>query len=123
MGPCRHGVEVRKVIKTETVKEGKSTVFKVSGRLDNITAIQFDADCDKLQSDIGHSLVLDFSDLTYISSAGLRSVLLLGKKLNAKGGHILICGLSQVIKDVFQISGFTSMFPIFQTREEALANT
>jgi len=109
-------------MKMEAVKEENATVFKVSGRLDNITATQFDTHCDKLLSDGVISLVLDFSDLTYISSAGLRSVLFLGKKINAKGGHVLICGLSQVVRDVFQISGFTSMFPVFQNREEALAN-
>lgn len=112
------------MIKTEAIKEGKATVVKVSGRLDNVTATQFDTDCNKLLSDGGAiSLVLDFSELTYISSAGLRSVLLLAKTLNAKGGRVLICGLNQMVKDVFQISGFTGMFPVFQSREEALANT
>lgn len=110
------------MIKTEAIKEGNATVVNVSGRLDNVTASQFDTACDKLLRDGTLSLVLDFSNLTYISSAGLRSVLLLGKKSKARGGRVLICGLSQMVKDVFQISGFMGMFPVFQNREEALAN-
>ncbi len=110
------------MIQTEAVKAGNATVLKVSGRLDNVTASQFETTCDKILRDGALSLVLDFSNLTYISSAGLRSVLLLGKKSKAKGGRVSICGLSQMVKDVFQISGFMSMFPVFPSREEALAN-
>jgi anti-anti-sigma factor len=108
-------------MKTEAVKEANATVLKVSGRLDNVTALEFDTACDKVLRQ-GTTLVLDFSDLAYISSAGLRSVLLAGKKFKAKEGRVLICGLNKMVKDVFHISGFTGMFPVYENREEALAN-
>jgi len=110
------------LIKTEAVKEEKATVVKVSGRMDHVTSPEFEAACDKVLGEGANTLVLDFSELAYVSSAGLRSVLLVGKKFKTKGGRVFICGLNKMVKDVFQISGFISIFPVFENREAALAS-
>jgi len=109
------------VIKTQAINEQKGTVLVVTGRMDNVTSAEFEAACDNILQKNAKVLVLDLSELTYISSAGLRSVLSVAKKFKASGGKVLICGLTKMVKDVFQISGFSGIFPIFDSREAALA--
>jgi len=65
-------------------------------------------------------LILNMTDLDYISSAGLRVVLSMAKKLKVKQGDILLTGLRGVVKEVFEISGFSTIFKIFDTEEDAL---
>jgi len=65
-------------------------------------------------------LLVDFADLEYISSSGLRVLLMMLKKLKAINGRFILCNLRQSIYEIFEISGFVSLFEIFPTREEAL---
>ena len=67
-------------------------------------------------------MILDFSGLQYISSAGLSSVLSAGKEIDRHGGRLVICGLAGRLKQVFLFSGLDSLFPLFETREAALAD-
>ena len=62
----------------------------------------------------------NFENLEYISSAGLRVVLVIAKKLKPVNGQMLISNLKGVVKEVFEISGFTSLLQIYETEEEAL---
>jgi len=55
---------------------------------------------------------IDFSKVNYISSAGLRAVLVIAKDFNAKGGKILIYGMNDSIKDIFDMSGFTTIIKL-----------
>jgi anti-sigma B factor antagonist len=96
-------------------------VVNVSGRLDATTAGEFDGQAESWPSRDEKSIVVDFSGLEYISSAGLRSLLAAGKKVRARGGDILFCGLRGMVADVFDMSGFTSIFKTFENREQALA--
>ena len=64
--------------------------------------------------------VLNFGGLEYISSAGLRSILSTAKQLKVKEGRLLFADLRGPVKDVFKISGFGSLFKIYDTEEEAL---
>lgn len=66
-------------------------------------------------------LVFDATDLSYISSAGLRTILALVQHLNARGGKMVLCGLSPDVRDVFRTSGFDKIVPIVADREAARA--
>lgn len=66
------------------------------------------------------TLVLDCTKLTYISSSGLRIWLMTLKKITAAGGQLRIVGLQETVREVFVIAGFTSIFTIYATLEEAL---
>jgi len=103
-----------------TKKEGSSAVVSVTGRIDAITAPEFEKGLTALMAGGDYTLVLNFTHLEYISSAGLRSILSTAKQLKAKGGKMLFFGLQGPVKDVFKISGFGSIFTIFETEEEAL---
>jgi anti-sigma B factor antagonist len=56
----------------------------------------------------------------YISSSGLRVVLSTGKKLNVSEGRLAFCGLNTSVGEVFRVSGFNSIFPVFDSEQEAL---
>ena len=66
-------------------------------------------------------VVVQCSGLVYISSAGLRSVLVSGKKLQAQQGRLVFVALQDTVQEVFEISGFSSLFQTFASEEAALA--
>jgi anti-sigma B factor antagonist len=105
----------------ETAKKGRAVVLTVKGRLDAATAPEFSAACDRLIDAGDITLVADLGQLDYISSAGLRSILAAAKKLKGLQGQISFCNLGGMVKDVFNISGFTTMFTLHASLDEALA--
>jgi anti-sigma B factor antagonist len=66
-------------------------------------------------------VALDFSQLDYISSAGLRVLLGAAKQLKASGGTLGMFGLNQSVREVFDISGFSSILPVYPSEAEAVA--
>jgi anti-anti-sigma factor len=66
------------------------------------------------------NIVLNCSGLTYITSSGLRIFLLALKKITAMSGHLRIAGLRDNIREILVIAGFTSIFNIYTTLDEAL---
>ena len=67
-------------------------------------------------------LVVNLDKLNYISSAGLRVFLSANKLMKKKEGELRLRCLNNTVKEVFEISGFHMIFPIFQTEEEALSD-
>ena len=65
-------------------------------------------------------IVVNFEKLEYISSDGLRVLLIAAKQLIPGGGEIRICGLNDVVKEIFNIAGFVTIFKIFGNESEAL---
>lgn len=104
-----------------TRKEKDITIVSVSGRIDAITAPEFESNLDGLITAGEKILLINLSGLGYISSAGLRSILSSAKKLKALSGEIIFTGLQGPVDEVFQISGFKSIFKIFPTELEAIA--
>jgi len=96
-------------------------VLAVLGRMDTLTAPEFEAKCAACAAEGTTRIVVDLSGLEYISSAGLRGILSSAKKLKALGGGLSFCGLSGMVAEVFTMSGFIKLLPVFATRQEALA--
>ncbi|MFW6324259.1 MAG: STAS domain-containing protein [Desulfovibrionales bacterium] len=107
-------------MKIELKEKGNGTVVCLSGRMDAETAPLFQEQCSALGVQNGARLAVDFSDLEYISSAGLRGILAVGKKLKATNGTLCLCNMNGMVKEVFEISGFTGIFPVFDSTESAL---
>ena len=103
-----------------TRKEGGAVVVSVNGRIDALTAPEFEKGLMALMAAGDCTMVLNFTGLDYISSAGLRSILSTAKQLKVKNGKLLFAGLQGPVKEVFKISGFGSIFKIFETEAEAL---
>ncbi len=95
-------------IKTKT--ENSKLSVSISGRIDTVTAPEFDSQV-KSKLDGISELVLDFANVNYISSAGLRVLLMLQKKMNKQGSMKLI-NVNETIVDVFEVTGFSDILTI-----------
>lgn len=89
---------------------GSELVMGINGRLDTSTAPQFEAAL-KSSLDGVKKLILDFENLEYVSSAGLR-VILTTQKLMNKQGEMVIKNVSEVVLEVFEITGFVDILTI-----------
>ena len=96
------------------------TVVEIEGSLDTNTAPEAQEHLDGLLSGGKSKILVDFAALDYISSAGLRVLLATTKRLNAQGGSLRLCGLNETVNEVFEISGFNTIFSVFGERAEAL---
>ncbi len=95
----------------DLVKEEEQELFlKVSGRLDTITAPELE-ECIRKNLKDAEKLVLDFEELEYISSAGLR-VLLSAQKVMNKQGEMVLKHVPASIKEIFDITGFSDILTI-----------
>jgi len=97
----------------------KALRLKVKGRLDAVTAPTLKG-MHHLDRRGETSSIVDLEELEYISSAGLRSVLITAKRLKSDNGRICFCNTRGMVRKVFNISGFQSMFPMYDTLDEAL---
>ena len=94
-----------------TIKEQNGELYAVlDGRLDTAAATQTEKDMQPLLNSEGKNVVLDCNNLQYISSSGLRLFLGVLKATKAKGGHVFITGMSDDIRNVFSMTGFTNLF-------------
>lgn len=89
---------------------GTELLMAVSGRMDTSTAPQFEAEI-KNSLDGVEKLVLDFENLEYVSSAGLR-VILAAQKIMNKQGEMIIKNVGEVVAEVFEITGFVDILTI-----------
>ena len=91
---------------------GKVLVLKPEGRLDSNTINAAETEMFSYLEKGETRIVIDLSGLDYISSSGLRLVLMMGKRLSLKGGKLALCGLKPQIREVFEISGFISIITV-----------
>ncbi len=96
-------------------------VLEVTGRLDVNTSSQLDDAVDQVFDGSNGALVIDFSGLKYISSSGLRVLLLTARRFGAADRRLVLCGVAGTIRKVFEISGFSSIFTVENTQKDALS--
>lgn len=95
-------------------------VLGLKGRLDSTTSEDFEKTLLGSVRQGETRLVLDFEELEYISSAGLRVLLKAAKEVKSSEGRIALCSVRDYIKEIFEMSGFVSFFPIHSTIEDSL---
>ena len=100
---------------------GDAHVVTVNGRLDGIYSTNFANQVGALITGTGTKILIDFTDIDFVSSAGLRALLVLMKKATATGSVFALCGVNEQVQEVLNISGFATMFTIHPSRAEALA--
>lgn len=106
-----------------TEKRGNTMVVFAEGRIDHANADAFSAALMPHVSNCtrdGTPLVLDFSGVEYISSVGLRVLMIAGKEITNNGGKIVIARLQPLVQEVFQISRFYLVFKTADSIEAAL---
>ncbi|TAJ73449.1 MAG: anti-sigma factor antagonist [Phenylobacterium sp.] len=100
---------------------GDVLVVAATGRLDSGSAGELEAVLPaRVQTH--DKVILDLAEVPYVSSAGLRVMLIGAKAARAKGHKLVLTGLAQTVREVFDISGFTSIFAIEADVESALAS-
>ena len=86
--------------------------MELVGRLDTPASLEVSKTLEGVQDDAGGTIVLDCSKMDYISSSGLRIFLTLRKAAAAKGGKVIVKGISNDIRNVFMMTGFLNLFQI-----------
>lgn len=107
-------------MKIEETRIGDITLLLLEGRVDSNTSSEAEATILGVLDNGVNKLAVDFGQLDYISSAGLRVFLLAAKKLKKTGGSIALSAMKPHIKEVFDMSGFSALFNILPNKEEAL---
>lgn len=102
--------------------DGDAVILEVHGRIDSSVTKSFGDKLADIMTGDCHRLLLDFKQLSYINSAGLRALLIAGKAANAHGCKFGICSLTPEIRRLFELGGFTELFTIKASREDGLAS-
>jgi anti-sigma B factor antagonist len=108
------------IVTIERRQVSDQVVLLVSGRMDADNAPQFEQECRACIAEGFTGLVVDLAELKYVSSMGLRCFVSVGKTLRDKGGALRICRLTGLVKQVFEITGLSGSFPIYESVEAAL---
>ena len=99
-------------MKVDITRENGEVTVRMEGRLDTPGAHEIAPEMDELAKDTDKTVVLDCTDLTYISSSGLRIFLTLRKAAADKGGKIIVRNICNDIRNVFMMTGFLNLFEI-----------
>ena len=105
----------------QTSTQDGVTIIKLSGSLDGGTVNDAQEKIMPVLSATNMSMVLDLKDCGYVSSAGLRLLLMAAKQISSQGGTLVLAGLSDEIKDVMEMTGFNNFFKTFGDASAAIA--
>lgn len=109
-------------MKIKKEKNADFIVLKINGRVDTIHSTVLEKEVNQLFENGEKNLIFECGGMNYISSSGLRVFLVAQKKAISVSGKLLLCNMQPAIQDIFRISGFSNLFRIFETQEEALKN-
>lgn len=103
------------------VKE-RALIANIGERIDGSNALDFQNALTELISGNERDVVLDLEQLKYISSAGLRVILLTAKAVQRQGAQLIVCSLSESVREVFKISGFDRIIPVQDSQDDAISS-
>lgn len=101
-------------------KENGITILAISGNLDAEGTQAMEEKVVGLLEGGETSLLFDFSGLDYINSSGLRVLVLAYQRLKKASGKVAICGIKDYIQEVFEVSGYDKIFPLYPTKDAAV---
>ena len=105
-----------------THKEESGILFiAINGRLDGLTVPSAERSINEILERGNNRLLFDFSELEYLSSGGLRVILSAAKEIKRREGQVFLCAMQGYVKEIFEVSGFTSIIPIKDTVESGIA--
>ena len=94
-----------------TIHTGNDGVAMILvGRLDTVTAPDFDRQVSEVINPVEHDITIDCAGLEYISSAGLRSLIVMLKAAKASGHKLTLRNISATILPIFEMTGFSTLF-------------
>ena len=104
----------------ETKTVGAVSVVQCEGKLDTNTSAAAQEYLNQLMDGGASKILIDFSGVDFVSSAGLRVLLVTTKRLSGSGGSLRVCGLNETVNEVFEFSGFSTILSVFPSEQEAL---
>jgi anti-anti-sigma factor len=102
-------------------RDGEVVIVRLKGRFDSSGAPAVEEALSRALGGVPPRLAIDMGGLDYISSAGLRVLLVLAKKVQQAKGKVTLCGLKPNVRDVFTVSGFDTIFSIHADPASAVA--
>src|SRR5579883_2943348 len=108
------------IVQIDERRVGRVLVLGPAGRIDNETSPAFQARLMAATAVSGADVLIDFSAVEYISSAGLRALMATSRQSKAQGGRVAVAALNTLVKEVFEISRFSYLLPVFASAEEAI---
>ncbi len=106
-------------MQVQTIRRDGITIVCIDGEIDGRTAPQLEAG---LASWPGRDRVLlDLSGVSYLSSAGLRALLLIHRRVTGENGRLVLAGVSPPVADIMKVTGFLRYFVLLETQGDAVA--
>ena len=102
--------------------EGDVKVVCFDGELDTSSSPGAEVRLNELRADGAQKILLNFEKLDFISSAGLRVLLATAQELKGSGGGLRVCSLNKEVKEVFDISGFSTLLSVFDNEARGLSS-
>ena len=102
-------------------QQGETLIAAIEGRVDGASSRRLHTDLKAAIKPDDSTILLDLGQCNYISSAGLRVMLLIARSCKEQGAELVICSMSESVGEVFSVSGFDKLVRSYPTREEALA--
>ena len=99
---------------------GDVRAVRIGGNLDTQTSTVAQEQLTQLIDNGATKILIDFEELNYISSSGLRVLLVAHKRLEGNGGQVRICNPNTMVEEVFDTSGFSEIFSVYSSQAEAL---
>ena len=106
----------------DEIRAGDAVVLEVTGRIDSVTADTFDERIARSLASKPKLFVLDFANVEFLSSAGIRVLMLAAKKTRASSVRLALCSLPSNINQIFVISGIVPIFSIYPDRARAVSS-
>lgn len=102
-------------------RQGEIVILNPVGRINNDTSPEFQTRLLTAVGSAATTVLIDFSGVEYISSAGLRALMMASKQSKATNGRLAVAGLTPMVKEIFSISRFSLVVQVFETTAEAVA--
>ncbi len=106
-------------MKVEFKTQNEILIIEVNGSIDSNTAPEVQQKVLEASTD-SNNVIIDLSEVDFVSSAGLRVILMIYRQIKAKNGKVVLVGVSEEIQDVMTVTGFANFFEMVDTVENAL---
>jgi anti-sigma B factor antagonist/stage II sporulation protein AA (anti-sigma F factor antagonist) len=108
------------LVRIKSEVKGEILVLQLTGRLDAVSSPQAEREVFDFINEGHYKLLVDFSTVEYLSSAGMRMLLSITKKLRTLSGKLVICSVNRNVMDVLKMSGFDHVLELFESEDDAL---
>lgn len=111
---------MRDEVQIEQEKKGHVLLLRIIGRLDALSSESAQQKVLAIIKQGENNVLLDFTEVNYLSSAGMRMLLAIFKHLHEVSGRLAVCSVDDGVMEVLKMSGFDEVFEVFPTQDEAL---